>query len=278
MFSITTVVFVSGESGDIRFLGAIGHSVNFPTNLTNREREIIPFLLSGATRAEIGEALAISAETVKAHTRNLFAKFDAVNLRDCYKLLSLYQQYFGIGGMDVKMHIKKGVLDFHLLEDRQSLYLERSMTFVVIQGPLYKIDRAYFDELNEITTTFECDAEFELLYARDGNDHRYTVQFNTPVSVGDTLTLIEKTSVQNYFEKTWGRDRINMSSPFSERVMRYHFPKDDIPQTVTCIPMVGASPIELKNVTTTMSGNVFTVEMNNFEMPFHIEVTWRYET
>ena len=81
--------------------------MNFPTNLTNREREIIPFLLSGATRAEIGEALAISAETVKAHTRNLFAKFDAVNLRDCYKLLSLYQQYFGIGGMDVKMHIKK---------------------------------------------------------------------------------------------------------------------------------------------------------------------------
>ncbi len=135
MFGITTVVFVSGESGDIRFLGAIGHSVNFPTNLTNREREIIPFLLSGATRAEIGEALAISAETVKAHTRNLFAKFDAVNLRDCYKLLSLYQQYFGIGGMDVKMHIKKGVLDFHLLEDRQSLYLERSMTFVVIQVP-----------------------------------------------------------------------------------------------------------------------------------------------
>ena len=31
------------------------------------------------------------------------------------------------------MHIKKGVLDFHLLEDRQLLYLERSMTFVVIQ-------------------------------------------------------------------------------------------------------------------------------------------------
>ena len=68
-----------------------------------------------------------------------------------------------------------------------------------------------------------------------------------------------------------------MSSPFSERVMRYHFPKDAIPQTVTCIPMVGASPIELKTVTSTMSGNVFTVQMNNFEMPFHIEVTWRYE-
>jgi len=47
---------------------------------------------------------------------------------------------------------------------------------------------------------------------------------------------------------------------------------------VTCIPTVGASQIELKTVTSTMSGNVFTVEMTNFEMPFHIEVTWRYET
>lgn len=40
-------------------------------NLTNRERDVIPHLASGATAQEIGQRLALSAETVKKHSKKI---------------------------------------------------------------------------------------------------------------------------------------------------------------------------------------------------------------
>jgi FixJ family two-component response regulator len=45
------------------------------TELTDREKEVLDHLLTGATSKEIARALAISPRTVDAHRRNLFRKF-----------------------------------------------------------------------------------------------------------------------------------------------------------------------------------------------------------
>lgn len=53
-----------------------------PPLLTVRQREILPFLVAGCTRAEIAESLHLSEETVRKHVRNILELFDATNLRD----------------------------------------------------------------------------------------------------------------------------------------------------------------------------------------------------
>jgi DNA-binding NarL/FixJ family response regulator len=46
-------------------------------HLTAREQEILQCMVDGLARTEIGERLAVSANTVRTHTQNLFTKLDA---------------------------------------------------------------------------------------------------------------------------------------------------------------------------------------------------------
>ena len=72
--------------------------LEFPPRLTQRESEVLPMLLLGQTRDEIANQYEISPETVKLHTRNILAKFDASSVRDGFYLMNLYQMHHGLGG------------------------------------------------------------------------------------------------------------------------------------------------------------------------------------
>lgn len=65
--------------------------------LTERERQILPFVVSGATRDEIAHHFGISEETIKTHLKNIFKKFNVANLRDGFEDIQKYQRNFGIG-------------------------------------------------------------------------------------------------------------------------------------------------------------------------------------
>lgn len=53
-----------------------------PPFLTIRERELLPYLASGANRSQIADHFGLSEETVKRHTRNILTKFKAKTIRD----------------------------------------------------------------------------------------------------------------------------------------------------------------------------------------------------
>jgi len=53
-----------------------------PPFLTTRERELLPYLASGANRSQIADHFGLSEETVKRHTRNILTKFKAKTIRD----------------------------------------------------------------------------------------------------------------------------------------------------------------------------------------------------
>lgn len=72
--------------------------MELPERLTDRELQILPYLVAGATRVEIAQTLKISAETVKIHTKNIVTKFHAENLRDGMLNMVAYQDCYGIGG------------------------------------------------------------------------------------------------------------------------------------------------------------------------------------
>ena len=67
-----------------------------PPQLTQREGEIVPFLASGFSRAEIAQHLDVSEETVKKHTSNILAKFDSLTLREAFFALKNYAEYYAL--------------------------------------------------------------------------------------------------------------------------------------------------------------------------------------
>lgn len=70
----------------------------FLPKLTQREREILPFLLEGVSRKKIAHDLGISTETVKNHIRNTRKKFEDCTVSETGNAMVLYQMYYGVGG------------------------------------------------------------------------------------------------------------------------------------------------------------------------------------
>jgi FixJ family two-component response regulator len=58
--------------------------------LSEREREVLGFIVAGLTNKEIARALALSPRTVETHRANLFAKLD------CDSLAQLIRRYAGL--------------------------------------------------------------------------------------------------------------------------------------------------------------------------------------
>lgn len=63
-----------------------GHEPHSRWSLTEREREVLAYMRSIMTAAEIAEALFISVNTVKTHERSIYRKLGAASRRDALKL------------------------------------------------------------------------------------------------------------------------------------------------------------------------------------------------
>jgi len=248
-----------------------------PTNLTNREREIIPFLLTGTTRAEIASHFGVSEETIKVHVRNIIKKFDATSVRDCFKWLNLYNQYYGVEGAGTQLHVLDSELDYYLADDRKSLRLLRKFGYLVVAEPVTIVKRVYSDVDRQPTVEFLADFPVTTTYVRENDRHIYTAEFEQPFQKGARFELSEKLALADHHDIGSGYDRINFTTPFERRHLRYHFPIHDVPQSIECVTRLGGAICKVKNVASELQDNVFHVRTTYFEKPFTIEVTWKYE-
>ena len=248
-----------------------------PTNLTNREREIIPFLLTGTTRAEIASHFGVSEETIKVHVRNIIKKFDATSVRDCFKWLNLYNQYYGVEGAGTQLHVLDSELDYYLADDRKSLRLVRKFEYLVVSEPVTIVKRVYSDVDRQPTVEFLADFPVTTTYVRENDRHIYTAEFEQPFQKGARFDLTEKLSLSDHHNIESGYDRIHFSTPFDRRHLRYHFPINDVPQCIECDVLLGGLNAEMKYISSELQNNVFHVRTTYFEKPFTIEVTWKYE-
>lgn len=81
--------------GDSAARGGFEHAMaRLGTPLTARELDVIRLILSGRSNKEVANKLAISAETVKVHRRNIYAKLD-INSQSALFSLFLHAQTAG---------------------------------------------------------------------------------------------------------------------------------------------------------------------------------------
>lgn len=100
-----------------------------PPNLTQKERSIIPYLVSGASRSELSEHFGVSEETVKRQIRSLLSKFDVRTLRDGMAELSDYQYFFGSNPPLFALFAHSIDLDVQYNFDARELYVKQVHDF-----------------------------------------------------------------------------------------------------------------------------------------------------
>ena len=57
-------------------------------NLTNREKEVLKFILEDAKRKDIAETLCVTENTIKKHTTNIYTKIGVTNRKELYNKLN----------------------------------------------------------------------------------------------------------------------------------------------------------------------------------------------
>lgn len=112
-----------------------------PPKFTDREIEIIPFLVSGATRVEIADHFGLSDETVKKHVRNILNKFDATSLRDCISDITQYHDHF-IKGMH-QFYVPHLTTTLHLHENYKDCEIASEYEVLAIKPNVSKITELY---------------------------------------------------------------------------------------------------------------------------------------
>lgn len=116
-----------------------------PPKLTERERQILPYLVVGATRNEIAATLGIAPDTVKIHVKNLLEKFQASTVRDGFKAMSLYQQYYGISGSGADRFIHSADVSVCIMDHCKKFHVTTHIDLTVMQG---EIEKLYFSQLS----------------------------------------------------------------------------------------------------------------------------------
>ena len=105
-------------------------------NLTNRERDVIPHLASGATAQEIGQHLALSAETVKKHSKKICEKFGGQTLRDVHgKLIDFVSLYIGQPPM-FRVCCENMTQHVQVLVKQKKIIITLDHDFRVVSGPV----------------------------------------------------------------------------------------------------------------------------------------------
>ena len=110
-----------------------------PPQLTQREGEIVPFLASGFSRAEIAQHLDVSEETVKKHTSNILAKFDSLTLREAFYALKNYAEYYALPSPAYQVFNRALVVDTIVDTNANEMRVEINLDLECIHGPLEKL-------------------------------------------------------------------------------------------------------------------------------------------
>ena len=110
-----------------------------PPQLTQREGEIVPFLASGFSRAEIAQHLDVSEETVKKHTSNILAKFDSLTLRDAFYALKNYAEYYALPSPAYQVFNRALVVDTIVDTDANEMRVKLNLDLECIHGPLERL-------------------------------------------------------------------------------------------------------------------------------------------
>lgn len=202
-----------------------------PPLLTVREKEVLPFLMVGATRKEIAHALEISTETIKFHVRNILDKFDAVSVRDGFNDLLQYQTYYGVGGLDVRRYLIDTETELTVMPGRRDASLFQKHQYLIVSGD-YRGHRLNFSMNTNLDDIEIGGAQIVSSNVSGGMRAVDIVPNEGTVFQGDTFELTIRTKFMDLFANKRPEYNTNITVPASKRTVTVIFPKEDCPEAV----------------------------------------------
>ena len=247
-----------------------------PPKLTPREREILPFLLSGATRKEIAVTLAVSPETIKIHVKNPLDKFGAITVRDAFEDLNNYQRFYGNGGLDFGIFNLNIEVNFELLSNRRDARVHRKQLFQAINKPVSQFVRRFYAGKGDVELHYE-DSRIHIAEVTEESGGKfYRMHIDPEIEVGDTFQIDEYLNWIGALDPLKDFDIVRFDTPFCFRKMSYVFPENDPPKEISYETRVGFTETRLVGIKETRTPNSLVLEFSEYEQGSALKVIWSY--
>ena len=247
--------------------------MQLPPILTKREREVLPFLVAGATRHEIGRNFGISPETVKMHTKRIVEKFGAANVRDGIELMSDYQRFYGDGGLNLQRFVSRYVNRTVLLPNKTDIITHSDFEFFIVNSGFNR----YTDRIRTAGTLTNYAARgMEIMSKREIDGNNEIVLTCPALNAGNFLEFSISAELSGYSDGVCGLDIVNFSTPGLKRTYIVEFPEQMRPKKIVHEMQTGTHQTQriLSDVYETQTS--FVVDIHPTNLPFRLNIEWEW--
>lgn len=215
-----------------------------PPVLTKRERDVVPFLVSGAAYQDIADHFQISSETVKVHVRSVFRKFGGRTLKDVFQDLSEYQKYYGLGGLEFSRFILDYKCRYEVAANYQDVKISETFSYLIVAEQFSGITSRITIEKTQIgahsyKTSHPAKVEFE----KAGINTIQRIHLEPPLQAGDIFKFEENLSVTDCFANDSCQEVLIFNGPGVDRIVEFYFVGAP-PKAFQANASLGFDPIE----------------------------------
>ncbi|MEN8710541.1 MAG: helix-turn-helix transcriptional regulator, partial [Paracoccaceae bacterium] len=168
-----------------------------PPILTARQRDLLPYLISGCTRAEIANALNISEETVRKHVRNILELFEAVNIRDAMIDMVQYNTFYGDDGPHYHYYVDRNEVSLTHLDDGETTVFEVDQDFYIMAGELSEVLDRF--RTNGTLVSHTCNGQEQVPFETSMGLKKYRYVLSEPVKSGGVFNRYKRYVIKNAF-------------------------------------------------------------------------------
>ena len=245
-----------------------------PPILTEREKEVLPFLLSGATRIEIAQTLSVSSETVKFHTRQLLKKFGVKTVPEGYTAMQEYARLYLPEGMNFNYFIKTNRNTVTLHENRTDAHLVKDWDVVAIKPEsitIQSVQHVWGQVENLRVNGTPTDAASVEAW-------RHVVNSSTDDTClqGDEFNWLLECDLVNAYLANQERHAVTVGLPIGELIMTLNFPERQMPARVWFEHTRLGRPVDDPDVTFEIKGQCAQVIVPDVKFENRYAIHWRW--
>lgn len=246
-----------------------------PPPLTPREKQVVTYLVAGATRNEIADALGVSPETIKVYTKTLLQKFGAVNVRDAFKDMDDYCHFYNYEKPLSKLFLLHNEVHLTLDANRQDGISEKTVKVMAMQDGLDELVHTYWSQAKSFKfivdgqeLSGEPDISFQKLLFRQ--------KFGKVLKERDEIELKRTIITEGAFSANYESTAMTIIEPTGTARLRVTFPPCDVPDEVWHKARYGKEPIEPRDTTFTLVDNEAILDIPYTEPGRTYSIQWRW--
>ncbi len=248
--------------------------MEFPPNLTERERDVLPHLISGQKRRDIAMSLGISEDTVKRHVKHILAKFQVASLRDGFDRMNDYQTYYGKNGLGFETFINSSLCLNEVQENRVDCVQTVTTRFTSMVEGL----QSYTVSFPDYMRPGQISGDYYVSKQIDGVERTWSIKcdFDPPLRRHQVFETQYQIELFNAFPHENKNDIIYFELPYARREVVFSFLPNDAPHDITHRVVAGLEQVLPSTFTATYANGRYSMVSFDGRGASQLHISWSY--